>query len=51
MKRVFIFVVLMMWLVAACTDQTDAEPPVFETGVDPESWALIPAGEYDRLRL
>ncbi len=46
MKRVFIFVVLMMWLVAACTDQTDAEPPVFETGVDPESWALIPAGEF-----
>ncbi len=47
MKHIFIFLVLMC-LMAACTSPSgDSEPPpVFETGIDPDSWVLIPAGEF-----
>jgi formylglycine-generating enzyme required for sulfatase activity len=34
-------------LVVACTSgQAPAAPLRFETGVDPETWALVPAGEF-----
>ncbi|MCD4687326.1 MAG: formylglycine-generating enzyme family protein [Anaerolineae bacterium] len=46
MKRTIIFLLLIVWVVAACSDESDTEPPAFETGIDVEAWALIPAGEF-----
>jgi len=39
-----IFVALMM--VACASAQVPAPPPQFDTGVDPEMWAIVPAGEF-----
>ncbi len=38
---------LVVFLLAACASvDLDAPAPVFETGVDPEAWANVPAGEF-----
>lgn len=48
MKRMGLILVLMAvaGLLTACGGEAGAEPPVFETGVDPEAWAVVPAGEF-----
>jgi formylglycine-generating enzyme len=49
MKRALFSLILVMILVSACgpTPNIGAiTPPFIETGVDPESWALVPAGEF-----
>lgn len=49
MKRSIFFSILAMLLIPACGPAPDISaitPPYVDTGVDPESWALIPAGEF-----
>ncbi|MBN2387333.1 MAG: formylglycine-generating enzyme family protein [Anaerolineales bacterium] len=47
MKRLFFPLLTLVLLVSACgTVDLDAAVPVFETGVNPETWVLIPAGEF-----
>jgi formylglycine-generating enzyme required for sulfatase activity len=49
MKRALFGLILIMLLAGACgpTPNIGAiTPPYIDTGVDPESWALIPAGEF-----
>ena len=47
-KRIGLILVLVAvaGLLAACGNGASAEPQVFETGVDPEAWAVVPAGEF-----
>jgi formylglycine-generating enzyme len=49
MKQAMVSLTLVIILVSACgpTPNIGAiTPPYIETGVDPESWALVPAGEF-----
>jgi len=47
MKRAFWTVVLFAVLLAACASvDLNAPIPVYDTGVDPNAWALIPAGTF-----
>lgn len=49
MKRQFLLLLLIATLATSCgtAGESDASPPqTFDTGVDPTSWALIPAGEF-----
>ena len=47
MKRLLPICCLLPVMVAACTPvDIQAPPPTFDTGVNPESWASIPAGEF-----
>ena len=47
MKRTFLTLILLAALFAACAPvDLDAPLPVFDTGVDVQAWAQIPAGEF-----
>jgi len=48
MKRILIIPILLALILAGCgTEVADAPPPpVIETGIDSETWAAIPAGEF-----
>ena len=47
MKRFLPPFILVSVLLAACAPvDLNAPMPVFDTGVDPNSWAQIPAGEF-----
>lgn len=48
MKTRFLSLLLVCLLVSACSshEQAATPPPVVETGVDPQAWALIPAGPF-----
>ncbi|MCZ7539887.1 MAG: formylglycine-generating enzyme family protein [Anaerolineae bacterium] len=48
MKRIGLIFVLIVaaGLLTACGGEAEAKPPVIDTGVDPESWAVVPAGEF-----
>ena len=47
MKRLLLIAALFTILLAACTPvDLNAAVPAFDTGVDPQSWAQIPAGEF-----
>jgi formylglycine-generating enzyme required for sulfatase activity len=47
MKPVHFFLILLVVLTASCTSvDLDAPVPTFNTGVDTESWVVIPAGEF-----
>jgi len=47
MKRVLPIVFLLAALLVSCTSvDLDASMPVFETGVNPDNWVQIPAGEF-----
>ncbi len=47
MKRTTLLILgLIALLLVSCQSQTDSVPAFIETGVDPESWAAIPASEF-----
>jgi formylglycine-generating enzyme len=49
MKRALFKLVLIALLASACKPAPNIgamTPPYIDTGVDPESWALVPAGEF-----
>jgi formylglycine-generating enzyme required for sulfatase activity len=47
MKRPFFSIILFIVLLTACTPvDLDAPLPVYNTGIDPNAWALIPAGDF-----
>jgi formylglycine-generating enzyme required for sulfatase activity len=47
MKRMITSIILLAALLASCTPvDLNAPVPDFRTGVDPEAWAQIPAGEF-----
>ena len=47
MKRLIAPLLAAVLLLSACsTVNLNAPLPVYETGVDPEAWALVPAGEF-----
>ena len=47
MKRFIPTIILLTVLLAACTTvNLDAPIPTFDTGIDPNAWAQIPAGEF-----
>jgi len=46
MKKVIVLL-LSLFVITACQPvDFQAAPPVFETGIDPEAWVEIPAGEF-----
>src|SRR5690606_9971898 len=46
MKARLFLICMIALLVAACSSAEAGEPPVVETGMDPDAWALVPAGEF-----
>lgn len=49
MRRTLFGLLLIVLLASACTPTTsvgEISPPFIDTGVDPDSWAQIPAGEF-----
>jgi formylglycine-generating enzyme required for sulfatase activity len=47
MKRIFLTLSLLTVLLAACAPvDLNAPLPTFDTGVDPNAWAQVPAGEF-----
>jgi len=47
MKRIFLTFCLLTVLLAACGSvDLNAPMPVFDTSVDPDSWAQVPSGEF-----
>jgi formylglycine-generating enzyme required for sulfatase activity len=47
MKRIFVPLILLTVFLASCAPvDLNAPLPAFDTGVDPNSWAQIPAGEF-----
>lgn len=47
MKRIFLPLILLTVLLASCAPvDLNAPIPAFDTGVDPNTWAQIPAGEF-----
>ncbi len=47
MKRIALTLGLLILLLTSCAPvDLNAPIPIFDTGVDPESWAQIPAGEF-----
>lgn len=46
MKYLSLTLVLILLLTLSCAAPVPAAPPVFETGVNPETWVRVPAGGY-----
>ncbi len=47
MKRIFVPLILLTVFLASCAPvDLNAPIPAFDTGIDPNSWAQIPAGEF-----
>jgi len=46
MRRGYRLLALMLLVSACATVDLSAPVPVYETGVDPDAWALVPAGEF-----
>ncbi len=48
MKHRIIVLLLIAIITAGCSSAavTDTAPPLVETGIDPDTWALVPAGEF-----
>lgn len=47
MNRIFLILVLLALLATSCASvDLNAPMPTFDTGVDPNAWAQVPAGEF-----
>ena len=47
MNKRTLLIISLIFLLAACSSVNVETPaPIFETGIDPNSWATIPAGEF-----
>ena len=47
MKRILLIFILQTVLLASCAPvDLNAPIPTFDTGIDPDSWAQVPAGEF-----
>ena len=47
MKRIILPLILLTVFLASCAPvDLNAPMPTFDTGIDPNSWAQIPAGEF-----
>jgi len=48
MKKTILILAMFMLILTACSsyETADAEVTVYDTGVNPDDWALIPAGEF-----
>jgi formylglycine-generating enzyme required for sulfatase activity len=49
MKRMIVFIFFIAILITGCASSSQAAqpaPPVIDTGVDPDSWVRVPAGEF-----
>ena len=49
MRWILIFIILLTILLAGCATEANVgsiTPPYIETGIDPNLWANIPAGEF-----
>ncbi|MBE0411578.1 MAG: hypothetical protein IBX69_17775, partial [Anaerolineales bacterium] len=49
MKHALVAVIIIALVTTACGPAPDIgaiTPPYIDTGIDPESWALVPAGEF-----
>lgn len=46
MRRAYRLLALMLLVSACATVDLGAPIPVYDTGVDPDAWALVPAGEF-----
>ena len=46
MKKLLLAISFLLLLTACKPVDLDAAIPAFDTGVDPNSWAKIPAGEF-----
>jgi len=49
MKRAWLMFILVAMLIVGCVaprSATDVTPPAIDTGVNPDAWAKIPAGEF-----
>jgi formylglycine-generating enzyme required for sulfatase activity len=47
MKRIYLSIILLSAVLVSCASvDLNAPIPSFDTGVDPDSWALIPAGPF-----
>ena len=44
-KTIFLLIILL--LLVGCSSETDVTLPLtYDPGIDPDSWALVPAGEF-----
>ena len=51
MRRLIFSLILIALTVTACQSAPNISsitPPYVDTGVDPDSWASVPAGEFPR---
>ena len=48
MKKLIIFLAIGLLLSACQPVDFQEKPPVFDTGIDPNAWATVPAGEFLR---
>jgi len=47
MKKLTLILISCLFILTACQPvDINTPPPVFDTGIDPNSWAKIPAGEF-----
>jgi formylglycine-generating enzyme required for sulfatase activity len=46
MKRILSFLLTLVFLTSCQTVDLNAAIPVFDTGIEPDSWAVVPAGEF-----
>ena len=46
MKKLFPLLLTLVFLTSCQPVDLNAPIPVFDTGIDPDSWAVIPAGEF-----
>jgi formylglycine-generating enzyme required for sulfatase activity len=47
-KQIFTIIILAVFLLTACSPAvvSSVNPETYDTGIDPNSWALVPAGEF-----
>jgi formylglycine-generating enzyme required for sulfatase activity len=46
MKKILLFLLIIILLAGCSSDTNVTLPLIYDPGIDPDSWALIPAGEF-----